>query len=421
MNVTLSIYSLVMRGLQPWLLRKLKRRAVQEPLYGHAVAERLGVYSSQPWPADGRTVWVHAVSLGETRAAALLVQALRALLPEMRLLLTHGTATGRHEGQSLLQAGDAQVWLPWDTSAATRAFLAHHQPAIGILLETEMWPNLIHQAQRTGVPMVLANARMSAQSLKQAQRLKWLAQPAFAGLSAVFAQTQDDAQRLMQLGAPLPCVLGNMKFDAQPNEAQQLQGRRWREMCGRPVVMLASSREGEEAAWLSAIKDLSDDVQWLVVPRHPQRFDEVAALITQEGWSLSRRQTWTDAPQAAQVWLGDSMGEMALYYGMSDVALLGGSFEPLGGQNLIEAAACACPVIMGPHTFNFTQAAELALQAGAALRCPDMPQALEAAVALVSSPAQGQMKEAAVGFALAHRGAVEQTAQAIQAFLRPRA
>ena len=420
MKPALWLYSGLMRGLQPWLLRKLKRRAVQEPMYAHAVAERWGVYTSQPWPADGRTVWVHAVSLGETRAAALLVQALRAALPEMRLLLTHGTATGRTEGQSLLQAGDAQVWLPWDTPEASRAFLAHHQPAIGILLETEMWPNLINQAQRAGVPMVLANARMSAQSLKQALRLKWLAQPAYAGLNAVLAQTQDDAQRLTQLGAPLPRVLGNMKFDAMPDEAQRQQGRHWRELTSRPVIMLASSREGEEAAWLSAIQGLSDNVQWLVVPRHPQRFDEVATLITQANLSLSRRQTWTDAPQAAQVWLGDSMGEMALYYGMSDVALLGGSFEPLGGQNLIEAAACGCPVIMGPHTFNFSQAAALALQAGAAIRCQGMPQAVRAAVSLVASSQRSDMQAAAVSFALAHRGAVGRTAQIIQDLFKTR-
>ena len=417
MSVARSIYSCAMRALQPWLVRKLKRRALQEPLYAHAIEERFGVYTSKPWAGDGRTVWVHAVSLGETRAAALLVQALRVLMPQMRLLLTHGTATGRQEGRSLLQTGDAQVWLPWDTPAATHAFLAHHRPAIGILLETEIWPNLIAQAQAMGVPMVLANARMSEKSLKQALRLKSLAQAACGALTAVYAQTDEDAQRLKRLDAPVAGVLGNMKFDAMPDASQLSQGRRWREITGRPVVLLASSREGEEAVWLTHIQRFSEAVQWLVVPRHPQRFDEVAALITQAGLSLSRRQSWTDTPTAAQVWLGDSMGEMALYYGLSDVALLGGSFEPLGGQNLIEAAACACPVIMGPHTFNFAQAADLALQAGAALRCQNLDNAVQAAVAMVGTEQQTQMQAAALRFAMAHRGAVARTAQAIHDLL----
>ena len=413
MSLALSLYSCAMRALQPWLVRKLKRRARQEPLYAHAIEERFGVYTSKPWVADSHTVWVHAVSLGETRAAALLVQALRVLMPNMRLLLTHGTATGRQEGQRLLQAGDTQVWLPWDTPAATQAFLAHHRPTIGIVLETEIWPNLIHQAQQMGVPMVLANARMSEKSLKQYLRLKRLAQAACGALTAVYAQTDDDAQRLRQLKAPVTAVLGNMKFDATPDESQRLQGLRWRERTSRPVVLLASSREGEEAAWLAHIQRMPDVVQWLVVPRHPQRFDEVAALITQAGLSLSRRQSWTDTPTAAQVWLGDSMGEMALYYGLSDVALLGGSFEPLGGQNLIEAAACGCPVIMGPHTFNFAQAADLAVQAGAAWRCQNLEDAVQAAVTMVGTEKQTRMQAAALRFAMAHRGAVARTAQAI--------
>jgi 3-deoxy-D-manno-octulosonic-acid transferase len=417
-RLALRLYSGVMRLLQPWLVRKLQRRALKEPGYAHAIGERFGQYTSTPWVADGRTLWVHAVSLGETRTAALLVQALRARLPGMRLLLTHGTATGRQEGLALLQPGDAQAWLPWDTSHATREFFMHHRPALGILLETEVWPNLIDQAKQLGVPMVLANARMSEKSMRQAMRLGVLSRPAFAGLSAVYAQTPQDAARLQTLGAPRVEVLGNLKFDATPNAAQCQQGRAWRALGSRPVVMLASSREGEEAALLDLVRALGAPVQWLLVPRHPQRFDEVAALVVARGLSLSRRSGWTDAPQPADVWLGDSLGEMAMYYSLSDVALLGGSFEALGGQNLIEAAACGCPVLMGPHTFNFMQAAELALDAGAALRCADMRQAHDRAVALVQSPEQAQMHQAALHFAQAHRGAAQRTAQALAAWLK---
>ena len=418
-SLTLSLYSAVMVMLQPLLRRKLLRRARQEPLYAQHIDERFGHYTTPP--GDGRAIWIHAVSLGETRTAGLLLAALRELLPEVRVLMTHGTATGREEGRKHLRPGDVQVWLPWDTPQATRAFLAHHRPAIGILLETEIWPNLIAQAHSLGVPVVLANARMSDKSLQQALRLKLLAQPAFAALHAVWAQTEDDARRLRQLSAPVRGVMGNIKFDATPNAAQLALGRRWRSASHKPVVMLASSREGEEAMWIESIQRNPDAAQWLVVPRHPQRFEEVAALLSAAGLSYTRRSLWGHATEAtpmdAQVWLGDSMGEMALYYAMSDVALLGGSFAPLGGQNLIEAAACGCPVFMGPHTFNFSQAAELAIQAGAAHRFADMPSALEAAVAL-----EGQhlldMHKAALQFASAHRGAAKRTAQAVAEILR---
>jgi 3-deoxy-D-manno-octulosonic-acid transferase len=249
-----------------------------------------------------------------------------------------------------------------------------------------------------------------------------LSMPAYAALAAVWAQTPADARRLRQTGAEVSGVFGNLKFDATPDVAQLAQGRSWRATGGRPVVMFASSREGEEATLLAAIRARGDvaAVQWLVVPRHPQRFDEVAALVQAHGFSLSRRSTWGEAPQAADVWLGDSLGEMALYYGLSDVALLGGSFAPLGGQNLIEAAACGCPVVMGPHTFNFADAADLAAQAGAAFRVGDEAAAVEVALGLAAAGAQHDAATAATqAFAVAHRGAVQHTADAVLALAGP--
>ncbi len=420
-----TLYSLLMRGLQPLLRRKLARRGRQEPGYLVAIEERFGRYGLPPLPADGRTLWVHAVSLGETRAAAVLLKTLRAQWPQYRLLLTHGTATGRAEGAALLREGDVQVWQPWDTPAAVQRFLDHFRPRLGILLETEVWPNLAAGCAAAGVPLVLANARLSARSLRAAQRIAWLARPAYRRLAAVWAQTQDDAARLAAIGAPVQGVYGNLKFDATPDAAQMERGRAWRAALGRPVVMFASSREGEEAEWLQCLRQAgaaARAVQWLIVPRHPQRFDEVAALIEREGWSLARRSQWGAQPTlvelSADVWLGDSLGEMALYYGLSDAALLGGSFAPLGGQNLIEAAACACPVLMGPHTFNFDEAASLAEEAGAALRCADMAAAVSAALALVQAPVRQQaMGQAGSGFAQAHRGAAARTCAALAVYL----
>ncbi|MBI2744366.1 MAG: 3-deoxy-D-manno-octulosonic acid transferase [Burkholderiales bacterium] len=419
------LYSLLAWLVQPLLRRKLMRRGRQEPGYLVAVEERFGQYAMPALPDDGRTLWVHAVSLGETRAAAVLLATLRAQWPAYRLLLTHGTATGRAEGVGLLREGDVQVWLPWDTSTAVQSFLDHFHPRLGILLETEVWPNLAAGCERAGVPLVLANARLSEKSLRKAQRLAWLSVPVYRSLAAVWAQTQDDATRLAAIGAPVQGVFGNLKFDATPDAGQMARGQAWRTALGRPVVMFASSREGEEAELLQCLRQAGEAaraIQWLIVPRHPQRFDEVAELITRHGFSLARRSQWGSAPglveMSTDVWLGDTLGEMALYYGLSDAALLGGSFAPLGGQNLIEAAACACPVFMGPHTFNFDEAASLAQEAGAAQRCSDLAAAVAAAQQLVQQPLRQQaMAREASRFAKAHRGAALRTREALAVYL----
>ena len=418
-----ALYSLLVWLVQPLLRRKLARRALAEPGYAVAVPERFGHYS-QPAEAASEFVWVHAVSLGEARAAAILLKALREALPGVRILLTHGTATGRAEGAKLLHSGDVQVWQPWDTPAAVQAFLAHFRPRIGLLMETEVWPNLVRCSAQAGVPLVLVNARMSEKSLCSALRWPSLMRPAFAGLAAAWPQTEADAQRLRQLGAQVPLVTGNLKFDAEPDAAQCTQAITWRMAQPRPVLLLASSREGEEALWLQAVQaqpEVLGAVQWLIVPRHPQRVDEVERLLQGAGLSVVRRSRWGEAgPGAspAQVWLGDSLGEMALYYSLADVALLGGSFEPLGGQNLIEAAACGCPVLMGPHTFNFLEAAEQAEVAGAAYRVSGMGEALTQALALVADRTRhARMAQAALAFSQAHKGAARRVAALVKHML----
>ena len=428
-----TLYSLAVIAAQPFLRRKLKRRGAAEPGYLHAVDERFGVYQGQAVPG---ALWIHAVSLGETRAAAVLLQRLRQLQPDLRVLLTHGTATGRAEGERLLRPGDEQAWLPWDTPRAVRRFLNHFQPSVGVLMETEVWPNLLAAAKERGVRVVLANARLNDRSLATALRLAGLSRATYTLLSAVWAQSEGDAQRLAQAGATVKGVFGNLKFDAAPDVSQLEHGRQWRARSGRPVVMFASSREGEEAEFFRVLKanrelaqagwarratdSIAQQVQWLVVPRHPQRFDEVADLARECGMSVSRRGAWAAQPQAADVWIGDSLGEMALYYGLADVALLGGSFAPLGGQNLIEAAACGCPVVRGPHTFNFAEAAQLARDAGAALRVDSMQEGVRTAVALANDASRRAVAvSASADFAASHQGAAQKTARAVLALLAP--
>ena len=413
-------YTLLMRMALPLLFARFAWRARREPAYGAHWGERLGYAGATAQP--GR-LWLHAVSLGETRAAAALINELRARRPGLRVLLTHGTATGRAAGAELLRAGDAQSWLPLDTPGAVRRFLHAHRPAVGVVMETEVWPNLLFEAQAAGVPLVLANARLSPRSQAKGDRLAALMHPALACFTAVLAQTEADAMRLRASGAQPAAVqvMGNLKFDMAMPPDLLAQGLAWRQALGRPVVLMSSSREGEEAPLLQAWAALPlPRPLLLLVPRHPQRFDTVAALVTSAGLTLARRTAWVAAPQpetaAADVWLGDSLGEMPLYYAMADVALLGGSFEPLGGQNLIEAAACGCPLLMGPHTFNFAQAAELSLAAGAAERLPDINTAVSCAVELCASPQRAAMGERALAFADRHRGAAARMALAILNF-----
>jgi 3-deoxy-D-manno-octulosonic-acid transferase len=433
--VLLRLYGATTWLLQPLLRRKLRRRAVAEPGYGVAVEERFGHYDEAMHGTGW--CWIHAVSLGETRAAGVLIDALRRELPGIRILLTHGTATGREEGARLLGPDDLQVWQPWDTPAVVRRFLDRFRPRIGILMETEVWPELTAACHERGIPLALANARLNEKSLAGAKRLAWISRPAYGSLAAVWAQTETDSHRLVSAGARVEGVFGNLKFDATPDTIQLGRAARLREQLPKPVVVFASSREGEERKFLETLRHLRhappvgwspaaakkvrlpvQDVQWMIVPRHPQRFDEVAALIESCGFAVARRSAGSAGGEGESVWLGDSLGEMALYYGLADIALLGGSFEPLGGQNLIEAAACGCPVIMGPSTFNFAEASELALEGGAALRVDDMEQAITQALMLVADPArQNAMVQSALSFSSAHRGAGARTAAAIVALL----
>jgi len=450
-------YSLLLRLATPAYLWRLWSRGKVEPLYRHAWAQRLGFYGAgyrRAWAqgqGTGPVLWLHAVSLGEARAAEPLVQALRVQQPGMRLLLTHGTATGREAGAALLQAGDVQTWFPYDTPGAVRRFIRQHRPVVGVLMETEVWPNVQHEAAALGVPMVLANARLSDKSLRQGQRLAALMRPAAQAMALALAQTPDDARRLRAMGAPQLEVCGNVKFDMNPLESLLTLGKAWQQASTRPIVLAASTREGEEGGLLSAwcqqalLQPATQTAaarpaepaaaaphaspRLFLVPRHPQRFDPVAQLIAQRGLSLSRRSTWPGGrPDAAalqaDVWLGDTMGEMPAYYACAHVALLGGSFEPLGGQNLIEAAACGCPVVMGPSTFNFEDAARLSEAAGAAFRVQDwnggVAKALSLSLASSAAPEGESPAQAALAFAQAHRGAARHMATAIWGVCLPR-
>ncbi|MBL8429509.1 MAG: lipid IV(A) 3-deoxy-D-manno-octulosonic acid transferase [Dechloromonas sp.] len=397
-------YSELLYLITPLIWLRLLWRGRKQPEYLQNLRERYGFYRQA---APEKLIWVHAVSVGETRAAQPLIEGLLARWPDHRILLTGMTPTGREAGRQVYGDKVIQVYLPYDYPGAVDRFFRHFSPAFGVLMETEIWPNLLAASKRRKIPVFLVNARLSARSARGYGRFSALARPAFSALSGVAAQTAGDAERIAGLGATAVEVCGNLKFDVTPPADKLALGHEWRAAIGqRPVWLAASTREGEEPLVLEAWRGVAvPDALLVLVPRHPQRFNEVAALLEQQGVATVRRSDGMPANDT-QVWLGDSMGEMAAYFALADLAFVGGSLLPLGGQNLIEAAACDCPVVVGPHTFNFKQATEDAIAAGAAERV-DSPQMLAATVNRIFGQKikLAEMRSAAGSFARAHQGA----------------
>lgn len=401
----------------PVALLRLFLRARREPLYRAHVGERFGLYSSPP---DRPVIWVHAVSVGEARASELLAKGLMARHPEAMLLATCTTAAGRTALGTIWGDRAYIAWLPWDAPFAVRRFLAWFRPQLAVLMETEVWFNLIEGCRAKHIPVALANARMSEKSARGYAALGALSQPAFAALGVVCAQSDADARRLRALGARAVTVSGNLKFDVLPDAAQAAAGGQLkRSFGGRPVLLWASTREGEEAALLDALGAFAQQPALLViVPRHPRRFDEVAALIERRGLALARRSAGAGGLAQAQVLLGDSMGEMAFYYALADVAVMGGSVLASGSQNLIEPLAQGVPVVVGPSDYNFSEATRAAIAAGAAVRAADPAGVIEAALSLLADAARRKsMGEAALALCAAHRGATRRQLDAVCALL----
>lgn len=361
-------YTLGLWLLLPYVFIHLLWRARKQPEYLHHIGERFGRYDVY---CDKPVIWLHTVSVGETRATVSLVRQLRERYPDHQILLTHTTPTGRAASEQLYGNDVLRVYLPYDYPFATRRFLRHFRPRVGVLMETEIWFNLIHACKRHAIPLLLLNARLSERSARRYARFPKLCRTGLHQLHLIAAQTEDDAMRLASLGNLAVPVMGNLKFDIEPPQAQLDLGKQLRKRLGetRRVFLAASTREGEEILLLQALKQA--DVYGLLVvmvPRHPQRFDEVAALIEAQGYRMQRRSSFDTISPNTQVVLGDSMGEMFAYYAACDIAYIGGSLLPFGGQNLIEACSVGKPVLLGPHTFNFTQASEQAVECGAGLR-----------------------------------------------------
>lgn len=421
-----TLYSVAWWLALPLVLMRLWWRGHKEPGYRQHICERLGFYPGTPSHSSSKTIWIHAVSVGETRAAEPIITDLLADYPDHSILLTHMTPTGRATGKALYGGGTkrvTQAFMPYDTGWMVERFIRHFSPRLCILMETEVWPNMIAGCAKHNVPVMLANARLSERSLKKAQRLPSLFSEAAQSIACAAAQTEEDAQRLRLLGVNRVEVTGSVKFDVTPPSSILEKGAWLRELSVRRKVLLcASTREDEEALIFDAMdtRDMAGALL-VIVPRHPHRFDEVEALAFAKGFSVRRRSDLNNAapPIETDILLGDSMGEMYAYYAACDVAFIGGSLLPLGGQNLIEACALGKPVLVGPHTFNFKAASEDAIAAGAALRANDADDMFKKAIGLLSDDdRRSRMGIDAKAYAERHRGATARTMSLIEQVLK---
>jgi len=416
--MTRLAYTILLVALLPWALLHLLWRSRRQPEYLRYWGERFGFSALRPTQP---VIWIHAVSVGETRAAQPLVAALHKRYPDHRILFSHMTPTGRQTSVALYGDGVDRVYLPYDTPWAIARFLARFRPEFGLIMETELWPNLVAACRARAIPLLLVNARLSERSARRYARWATLSRQTLRGLAGVAAQGEEDARRLRDIGAPEVHVLGNMKFDIDPPAAQLQVGEELHAaLGGRSMFLCASTREGEETLILDAWpKDAR--VLLAIVPRHPQRFDEVATLIAAKEFSVQRRSTGEPPAATTQVWLGDSMGELFAWYAAADAAFVGGSLLDYGSQNLIEACAVGTPVLLGPSTFNFADAAREAIAAGAAKQVSDAGMLVREALALVGDFARrAAMADFGRSFATRHRGATARTMALIEQLIPAR-
>ena len=417
MRISPQGYRYLVPALLPAAALYLLWRARKQPSYLKHWGERFA-WSDYPAPRQCHpVVWIHAVSVGETNATRPLVRAILDKWPQCDILLTHMTPTGREAGQKIVEMAPQRIrqcLLPYDAVYAVRKFLRQVRPAMGLIMETEVWPTLLEEAHNLGIPMTLVNARLSEKSFNQAMRAPELMKKAMSRFSAVCAQAPSDAQRLEAMGTVKPIITGSLKFDIKAPAGALTLAREWKSAMSKPVVLFASTRDGEEALIVEALKrHARPSVHYLLVPRHPQRFAEVEDLLRSADLRYQKRsqlQSPTDIREGTQVILGDSMGEMFFYCALADATIMGGSFKPFGCQNVIEPASVGVPVIVGPSTFNFSMVVEKGIEARAITQVQDMERALELAHDWLSEHDKlEKLKTSAKEFSQAYVGATERT------------
>ncbi|MDL2197945.1 lipid IV(A) 3-deoxy-D-manno-octulosonic acid transferase [Halopseudomonas aestusnigri] len=415
------LYTLFFFLCLPLILLRLLYRAIKAPAYARRWAERFAL------GGDVRSggIWVHAVSVGESIAAAPMVRELLKRYPALPITVTCMTPTGSEQIRKLFGGQVGHAYLPYDLPWLQRRLLRRLQPKIGIIMETELWPNLVAEAGRARVPLVLANARLSARSARGYQRVGALVRPMFAALDWVAVQSQAEALRFIELGVGREQmqVTGSIKFDFRPDPQQVQQAQELRARWGgdRPVWIAASTHAGEDEQVLRAHRQVLDtlpDALLILVPRHPERFDSVARQVSETGFGMVRRSSGALPAADQQVLVGDTMGELVFLYACADLAFVGGSLVPNGGHNYLEPAALGLPVLSGPHRFNFTEISEL-LEGAGALQVVADEAALAVAVQqwLQDSSARQRAGQAGQAVVADNQGALERLLQGIDRLL----
>ena len=369
-----DLYSLFYYLALPAIMLRLVWRGRNNRGYWQGWTQRFGY--TRPLP--GHPVWVHAVSVGEVQAALPFIRALKARSPALSVLVTTTTPTGAAHVQQSLGGEVAHRYLPFDLPGAVARFLDRTNPHLLVIMETELWPNIIAQCRQRSIPVILANARLSERSAAGYRRFGKLARNMLAQVTAVAAQTSDDARRFIELGARQERVriTGSVKFDLKLSASTREEGQAIRRCWGveRAVWIAASTHEGEEEQVLDAFSLVLrsvNDCLLVIVPRHPERFSKVAALCRKRGFHTVRRSEHPSTCAGVDVFVGDTMGELPVFYAGADVAFVGGSLSPIGGHNMLEAAALGIPVAMGPHVFNFADISRRLCEAGAAREVAD--------------------------------------------------
>lgn len=409
-----TLYTLLLHLALPLIALRLYLRGRQAPAYRQRIAERFALKLPPLQPGG---IWVHAVSVGESIAAAPLIRALCERHPELPITVTCMTPTGSERIRALFGDQVQHCYLPYDLPWAAARFLDRVRPRLAVIMETELWPNHIHQCARRSIPTVLANARLSAKSARGYARFAGLTRPMLAEMSWIAAQTEAEAERFRQLGARSECVsvTGSIKFDLTIDPELKRRAQALRASWGadkRPVWIAASTHPGEDEIVLAAHRRLlaeKSDSLLILVPRHPERFEAVHVLCQREGFATVRRSSGQPVGEGDQMLLGDTMGELLFLYALADVAFVGGSLVPNGGHNLLEPAALGLPVLSGPHLFNFLEIAAQLRKAGGLAEVADGEALAKQLRQLLESDARRQsMGKAAYGVLKANQGALEQ-------------